>query len=78
MSFTEALQQAKKDFSKGPACTVAAVLADHPEADAINAAFADRLIPGTLIAKALVKAGHQVRPEAVQRHRRHACGCERP
>jgi hypothetical protein len=77
MSFTDALTKARSEFSKGPRCSVAAVLDGHDEADQIAAALTDPDIPGSLIAKALTDTGTKVRPEAVQRHRRGLCGCPR-
>lgn len=78
MSFTDALTKAQADFKKGPSCTVGITLASHPEAEKIQAAINDEAIPGTLISKALEESGAKVKAEAVQRHRRGACGCERP
>lgn len=77
MSFTDALTKARSESSKGPRCSVAAVLDGNPEADQINAALKDRDIPGSVIAKALTDIGAKVRAEAVQRHRRGACDCNR-
>jgi hypothetical protein len=76
VSFTDALSKAKADFSKGPACTIATVLASHPEADQIRGAIADNSVPGTLIAKALTDSGVKIGSTPIQRHRRGACGCE--
>lgn len=76
MSFTEALTKAQQEFRKGPVCTVAVVLAAHPEADKIKAAISERAIPGTIIARALAESGSKVGSEAIQRHRRGACSCE--
>lgn len=78
MSFTAALSEAKAEAHKGPQCTMGAVLKASMDADQIRAALADQSLTGTIIAKALTKAGHAVRSEAVQRHRRGACDCERP
>lgn len=76
MSFTDALAKAQAEYSKGPACTVGQILKTHPEADKIKTAINDTTIPGTLIARALEETGSKVKAEAVQRHRRRACGCE--
>jgi hypothetical protein len=78
MSFTEALEKAKAEYSKGPACTVALILKSHPDANEIKASIEERGIPGTVIARALEATGSKVKAEAIQRHRRGACGCGRP
>lgn len=76
MSFLAALEDAKAEAHKGPQCSMGTILKTSDDADAIQAALNDDSLTGTLIAKALVKAGHTVRSEAVQRHRRHACDCD--
>lgn len=78
MSFTDALTKEQATYRKGPSCTVGIVLATSPESDSIRAAIADEAIPGTVISRALGQTGAKVKAEAVQRHRRGACGCERP
>jgi hypothetical protein len=77
MSFTEALEQAKAEYSKGPTCTVALILKSHPDADEIKTAIDECATPGTVIARALEATGSKVKAEAIQRHRRKACGCGR-
>lgn len=63
-----------------PRCSVgqvAAVLDGADRADLV-ALLADFQVPGSLISKALLARGHNVKPQAVQRHRRGHCACEWP
>ena len=61
-------------------CSVgqAATALDETDRADLVALLADLQVPGSLISKALLARGHNVKPQAVQRHRRGHCACEWP
>ena len=76
MSLAGALQAAR-DYTPptGPRCTVCRVLLtiSAEDRDLLLAALDDEALLSTAIAAALQSEGHEVKPLAVQRHRRGAC-----
>jgi hypothetical protein len=72
------IQQSKRP--NGPVCATANLLHTLPKAEAadLRAALADQSVPGTSIARALVKLGHKISGSTIQRHRRGECGCGTP
>lgn len=61
----------------GSPCTVTVLLESLPtdEANDLQDALDDATIPGTMISRALIAMGHQVRSNTLQRHRRGECHC---
>ena len=74
MSLADRLSQ-PPPATKGPKCTACALLHDLPadEADALRAALDNPLWRGTDLARTLTAAGHAMKPNTVQRHRRGDC-----
>lgn len=68
---------AATNHTNGPICSVAAVLASLPpaEADAIRTAIDAKVIHSTVLGTVLGKNGLPVKAFAIQRHRRGDCGC---
>lgn len=60
-------------------CPVGVLLTslDRDEASALMAALDDPLLQHTSITKALEDAGYRLGVNAVPRHRRHQCSCQR-
>lgn len=63
-----------------PRCSVgqAALALDEADRADLAALLDDLQVPGSLISKALLARGHNVKPQAVQRHRRGHCACTWP
>ena len=64
---------------KGPPCTMGQI-AERLDADdlaVLDGWMGNRSVTGSWIARQLVRAGHQVAPQTVQRHRRGECKCGR-
>jgi hypothetical protein len=70
---------ANPDFraTRGPECGVKLIMQqlDKPTAELLATAFANRSAPSTSICAALRDLGHDVRANAIQRHRRGECRC---
>lgn len=73
----EALAAEKAAFRKGPPCGIEVILSKVSKEDAseLTAYLADREVPATVIVRALQATGHDVRAQAVQRHRTNQCRC---
>lgn len=68
---------AKEVAPKGPPCSVGTardVLGTELAAE-LDALLADLSLPATAIARALAQLGHNIRADAMQRHRRGDCAC---
>lgn len=63
---------------KGPACSIAELIRDLPEDEALELqeVLDNTSIVGSHIAKALKKRGYNIAAHTVQRHRRQGCSCE--
>lgn len=72
--------KAAQQQHKPSTCTVGIILRQYaekdPDREALMAALSDPTIYGTSISKVLKSRGLEVGAQAIQRHRRKACGCE--
>ncbi len=62
----------------GLPCSVAVLYKSMPagaERSAVRIAIDAKIIHGTTLAAVLVKNGHPIKSDAIQRHRRGDCGC---
>lgn len=77
MSSLESLANPDYRPPRGPACTVAVIIAtaDPETAQLFTAALANAYAPSTAIAKAITDRGHPISANVVQRHRRGECRC---
>jgi hypothetical protein len=66
------------DIRKGPVCRMSIIIGklDKPDRDALADVLLNDLIPSTVIARRLSKAGHPIPGESLQRHRRGVCACK--
>ncbi|HEY7821576.1 MAG TPA: hypothetical protein VIG24_02020 [Acidimicrobiia bacterium] len=69
---------AETTLKKGPPCMVAVLLSELTGDDrqAVVDALGDPKVPATAIDRALLKEGHRVGANSLQRHRRRECACE--
>lgn len=69
---------AESVIKKGPTCSVLILLGElnKDDAEALREAMADAKVPGTSIARALLREGHRMSANNIQRHRRGMCSCE--
>ena len=69
---------AESTIKKGPPCSVALLLSELKGDDrqAVIEALGDPKVPATAIDRALLKEGHRVGSNSLQRHRRGECSCE--
>ena len=74
MALSDALK-AETAKRPGPLCTVCIIITtlSKDDRDSLDAAFADVSVTGTAITRALQSEGHEVRAEAVRRHRDNRC-----
>lgn len=64
---------------KGPSCSVGMMIEKMTEDERsdFRAACEDDMIAGTIIARVLNRRGYDIKVEALRRHRKGECRCER-
>lgn len=80
MSLLEEIEEATSGIAIGGKCSVSKTLNDMEDKDRDSLALAlekrDKY-PGTAISTALKKRGVQLTSQAIQRHRRGVCSCQK-
>lgn len=64
---------------KGPPCSVGVMVQQMTKEERADfeAACQDQLIAGSIIARVLIRRGYDIKVEALRRHRKGECRCER-